>query len=218
MEVKDKARIAVLLLLSMLVTASGCRGFLAQMLYWQNGQLVPAAYDGLKKSRVAVISVSDSSSYGTGVESLMLAREVAAILRENVKEIELVRPDEIADWVDKNGWDEIDYREIGRGVKADRVVAIDLSGMRLYEGTALYKGQADVTVTVFDMLDGGKEAFRQELPEFRFPATGPHPVGDTSEVQFRRAFLRVLAQHVAKYFYAYDVLEDFGRDPAFVGA
>ena len=199
-----------------LTTATGC-GFMSQLMYWKNGDVVPAEYAGLQGKRVAVICVSDATSYGTGNESLMLAREVSGILRQHVKEIDLVRADEVADWIDKNGWDEIDYREVGRGVKADRVVAIDLEGLRLYESSALYKGRADVSVTVYDMANGGQEVFHKKLPEQSFPASGPHPVGDTSESQFRRAFLQILGQNVSRYFHEYDLMEQFSRDPAFIG-
>lgn len=207
------ATIAVVLFTLPLTT--GCA--LLTTLRWIGGDnLVPAEYDDLEGQRVAVVCVSDGSSYGTGSESQLLAREVSLILRHNVKNIELVRAEEIADWIDRKGWDEIDYREIGRGVKAERVVAIGLAGFSIREGASLYKGRADVSVSVYDMADGGDEVFRKSIPEFSFPATGPYPVGDLSEVQFRRAFLKTLSQQVARYFHAYDVAEDYSRDTAFI--
>ncbi|MEX0820176.1 MAG: hypothetical protein WD070_11315 [Pirellulaceae bacterium] len=217
MEVTKMTRIVIILaVLVSLPLAGGCVGLLSTM-RWMSGQnLVPAEYGGLKGKRVAVVCVSDASSYGSGSESLLLAREVNSILQKNVKDIELVRPDEIADWIDREGWDEIDYREIGRGVKAERVVAIGLASFSIREGTSLYKGRADVTVSVYDMTEGGHEVFRNSVPEFSFPTTGPYPVGDLSEVQFRRAFLKTLSQHVARHFHAYDVAEDFSRDSAFI--
>lgn len=219
MDVNRPARKAIILYasVSILMGVPGCAGFWSQMLYFGQGQMVPAEYDDLEKKRTAVICVSDPTSRGTGAEAQVLAREVSTILRQNVEEIELVRPDEIADWIDREGWDQIDYREIGRGVRAERVIAIDLEGFRLYEGSSLYHGRARITVTVYDMTDQGSEVFRQSLPEVRFPMTGPYPVGDTSEIDFRRAFLRHLAQHVAKYFHEYDLMDDFGTDPAFIG-
>ncbi len=216
MEVTKMQRIAaVAAVLLSLPLASGCS--LLTTLRWVGGDnLMPAEYGELDGKRVAVVCVSDGSSYGTGSESLLLAREVSSILRKHVKEIELVRPDEIADWIDREGWDEIDYREIGRGVKAEQVIAIGLAGFSIREGASLYKGRADVTVSVYDMAGGGHEVFRDMVPEFGFPATGPYPVGDLSEVQFRRAFLKALSQHVARYFYAYDVADDYSRDSAFI--
>ena len=201
-----------------LATATGCAGVWSTVAYWKHGQRMPAEYAGLEGQRVAVVCVADGSSYGTGSESTILAREVSSILRQNIEEIELIRPDEIADWIDREGWDEIDYREIGRGVKADQVVAIDLAGFRLYEGSSLYNGRAHLEVTVYDMQDGGREAYRKTIPEYHFPATGPRPVGDISEVQFRHAFLRAIAEEIAKRFYNYETLNDFGQDSAFIGA
>ncbi|MBC8350947.1 MAG: hypothetical protein H8E66_03115 [Planctomycetes bacterium] len=204
----------VLILLSLPLT-SGC-SLLTTIRWMGGGDLAPAEYDDLEEKRVAIVCVSDRSSYGSGSESLLLAREVSSILRNNIEDIELVRADEIADWIDREGWDEIDYREIGRGVEADRVIAVDLASFSIHEGSSLYKGRADITVTVYDMSDGGHEVFRKFVPEFSFPATGPYPVGDLSEVQFRRAFLKTLSQHVARHFYAYDMADDFSRDSAFI--
>jgi hypothetical protein len=220
MDVNTTARkLFALVAIGWLLTAtSGCAGFWSTLVYWNKGQLVPAEFDGLADKRVAVVCVSDGSSYGTGSESSVLAREVSSILLQHVKRIELVRPDEVADWIDREGWDQVDYRQIGRGVKAEQVIAIDLEGLRIYEGSSLYNGRAQVTVTVFDMMvDGGKEVFQKTVHDFRFPALGPRPVGDMSEGQFRRAFLQVLAQHIAKHFHDYDMMDDFGRDRAFIG-
>ena len=216
MKARKIMRVAtVVVVFCSLPLTTGCA--LLTTLSWIGGDnLVPAEYDDLQGRRVAVVCVSDNSSYGTGSESQLLAREVRLILRHHVRDIELVRAEEIADWIDRKGWDEIDYREIGRGVKAERVVAIGLAGFSIREGASLYKGRADISVSVYDMAEGGDEVFRKSVPEFSFPATGPYPVGDLSEVQFRRAFLKTLSQQVARYFHAYDVAEDYSRDTAFI--
>jgi hypothetical protein len=197
-----------------LASHCGCVGMLAQMGYWTGANLIPAEYEGLENERVAVICVSSNASYGVGIEAELLARGVSSILKENVKGIDLVEHDEIADWVDKNDWDEVDYREVGRGVKASKVVAIDLSGFRLYEGQTLYRGRAVVTVTVLDIEEGGKEAFRRQLPEIKFPTTGVYHSSETSETAFRRAFLQVVARQVGHYFHDYDPIDRYNRDPA----
>lgn len=212
MEVKTKTRFAVFAaMLTTLAMTSGC-SLLTTITWMGGGDLVPADYDDLVGKRVAVICVSDTSSYGSGSESLMLSREVRSLLRKHVDEIELVRADDIADWIDREGWDEIDYREIGRGVKAQRVVAIGLAEFGIHEGASLYRGRADLTVTVYDMEDGGHEVFRKSIPEFSFPATGPYPIGDLSEVQFRSEFLKTLSNSVARHFYPYDMRDDYSRD------
>ena len=101
-------------------TLAGCAGFLGNLGYWAGATVVPAAYPGLEDQRVAVICVTDGSSYGAGTEGRMLARFVSEMLEDQVLEIDIVPAAEIADWIDKNDWDSVDYREVGRGVKADR--------------------------------------------------------------------------------------------------
>jgi hypothetical protein len=178
------------------------------------GGVVPPEYPGLEGQRVAIICVSDNFSYGNGRESELLARGIGRILSEHVKKIEVIRHDAVADWIDKNNWNELDYREVGKGVKADKVVAIDLAGFRLHDGPTLYSGRASVTVRVLDIKDGGKEAFRRTIPEIKYPANGVYHSSETSEDVFRRSFLQVIAHQSARYFFEYDLAENYTRDPA----
>lgn len=202
---------------TVVIGISGCGLLLSQIGYWSGGNLLPAEYDGLKGQRVAVVCVSDNTSYELGTESELLARGVAVILKERVKDVDIVRQDEIADWIDQNDWNEVDYREVGKGVKADKVVAIDLSGLQLHEGESLYRGRATVRLTVFDLTSGGREVFRRPLPEIKFPSSGVYHSSETSETAFRRMFIQVIAQQVARYFYEFDRADTYGRDPAQLG-
>jgi hypothetical protein len=195
---------------------SGCAGLLAQLSYIAGGALVEPEYKGLEEQKVAVVCVSDSSSYGIGNEGELLSRGVAKLLQQNVKEIKVIEWSKVADWIDRN-WNEIDYREVGRGVKADRVVAIDLKGFRIHEGSVLFKGRADLTVAVYDMTQDGREVYRRDISEFTFPVNSHYHATETSENRFRRQFLAVLSREVAKRFYPYEINEDFGGDPTFVG-
>ncbi len=194
---------------------SGCIGLTAQLLHTiQGGHKIKAKFDGLEDKRVAVVCVSDASSYGPNSVTRMLQREVVSLLRENGDDIDVSHQDEVADWIDNNDWDQMDYREIGRGVDADMVLAIDLSGVRLHEGSTLYRGRANVVVTVYDMTDDGKIAFREEIHDFVFPRNGPRHTTELSEGRFRHLFVVVLAQKVAKYFHDYHLEDDFATDAA----
>jgi hypothetical protein len=142
---------------------------------------------------------------------------VGALLSRNIEDIDIVRPDEIADWVDRNDWDGYDYVDVGRGVEADVVLAIELSGFGLYEGQTLYKGRANLAVKVLDLTQGGQEVFRRRLHEVAFPVNGAYPTTETSESNFRRAFVNKLAQQAAKFFYDYEIADNYGPDPASLG-
>ena len=198
------------------LTAIGCAGALQTVGLVSGGSLKDAEYDGLEGQRVAIVCVSDSSSYGAGTEADLLAHEVATLLSAEVKDIKLVRASEVADWVDRNGWDQIDYREVGQGVKADRVVAIDLEGFRLHQDQTLYKGRVNITISVLDMQKQGAQVFRRSLLEFSFPRTGFVHSTDVSETRFRRTFISVVAEQLARHFYKYDVFDKSVHDGAFV--
>ena len=205
------------LVTGLLVVTPGCVGLLAQVLYWSGGAEVPPEFDGLEGKRVAVVCVADSaSSFGPGTDTLFLARSVGKLLREKVEEIDVVRPDEIADWIDRHDWNEVDFAEVGRGVKADMVLAIELTGLSLYDGQTLYKGRANLKFRVLDLADEGKEIFSRKLPEVTFPATGAYAATDASEPKFRQMFLQVLAERIARHFYTREMWDDYSTDPTVI--
>ena len=205
-------RLAAVLVVVLVLPASGCIGLLAQMAYWSGSGDKPAEYEGLEGKRVAVICVSESSSFGLGTDSLYLSCAVGSLLKQNIKEVTLVRSDEIADWIDRHDWNEMDFAEVGRGVEADMVVAIELSAFSLYEGQTLFRGRADVRVRVLDLKAGGGEVFSRRMAEITFPSNAAYPTTDSSENKFRVAFLQVLAERVAQLFYPHEIWDSYGGD------
>lgn len=205
--------IVTMTLLALLTTGgSGCVGIAAQLLYVIKGEKIDAEFEGLEGKRVAVVCVSSSSGFDPGSAASTLAQFVEGLLRKNVKDIKLVRQQEIADWIDNNDWDRLDYRDIGRGVRAEMIVAIDLDGFRLHEDATLYKGRTNWTVTVYDMQQAGEAVFRRSERNFQFPVNGGQHVSETSEDRFQQKFLLILAQDISKHFYAYEFKDEFARD------
>jgi hypothetical protein len=195
---------------------SGCVGIAAQLMYMAGMGDIPAEFEGLEGKRVAVVCVSNRSAYGSGQEAEALARMVSVILRREVKKIDVVSHTEINNWKDISDWDEVDYRAVGRGVKADMVVAIDLKSMSYYEGQTLYKGRANFSVTVYDMKDSAKVVWSKDTPDFQFPVQGGRPVTDMVEAKFQKSFLTIMSQDIARSFHSYDKVIDVSRDAAFV--
>jgi hypothetical protein len=190
----------------------GC-AIVNHLMYVVKGATIPAEFDGLKEKRVAVVCVSANDDFGPDSTTVLLSKEVERLLKERVKEIKLVRHEEVANWIDRNNW-RYDYREIGRGVKADMVVAIDVGRFSLHEGSTLYKGHADVEVSVYDMSETGGRVYHNILDDFSFPKSGAQAVTDISEAKFRRAFIKVLAQNIARSFYEYEIQEMVASDRA----
>jgi hypothetical protein len=203
-----------LLLLPAIVGSSGCA--LLYQLYVGDGHVIDAKYPGLKGQRVAVVCMMNPSQYGDGATSTLIAERVEFILGAEVEDISVVRQDEVVDWMDVNDWDETDYVEIGRGVNADMVVAIDVEAFSTHDGSSstLLKGRADVTTTVYDLTQGSAEVFRTRDPSFEFPTSHAIPAISTDAREFERIFIERLSHHIAKNFYDYNMAEDFAQDGA----
>lgn len=208
----------VLLGLLSIATTSGCVGMMANVMHIARGNLVPPDFSGLNDRRVAVVCVSNSDAFGPTSASISLARAVGKLLSENVPDIEVVSPQRVADWIDKNDWDYVDYVAVGRGVDAEMVVAIDLDSFSLHEGKTLYKGRADLSIVVYDLAKNGEEVFAVTPPQVQFPVSGGQHTTDLAEDAFRRQFLMVISSRIARHFYAYDAKEDYARDVTLVNA
>ena len=194
-----------------LVTQTGCMGLVANLVHASGADKVPAAYDGLKASRVAVVTITENGMFTDDESARILGRNVSQWLNDNVKKIEIVREDKIADWRDTNGWDNIDFTEIGRGVGAEKVIGIEVANLKLRDGATLYRGRADVDVTVVDVASGDT-VHRHSLEDFTYPETAGQYTSETTEKRFRKLYLGILAKRIARQFYPYDYHEDFALD------
>lgn len=195
----------------MLATQAGCIGLVSHLLHSAGKDLVPAEYEGLEEQRVAVLTVIDSSKYTDDVAARMVSREVGELVATNVKKVELVREDEVEEWRNRHGWDKLDFLTIGRGVDADKVVAIELNDLKLRDGATLYRGQVNATTTVYDVKTGKRE-FRRHLDDYSYPVTGGQYTSETTEPKFRRVFLHRLSEVLARYFHPYDFHDSVALD------
>lgn len=206
-------RMLLPLCMLVLIAASGCIGASAQLMYVLFGHKTKAEFAGLEQNRVAVVTVTEDNSFGPDPLSEMVSRAVTMRLVENVKKIDVVPQGEIEDWMDSNGWGRPDFKELGRGVKADTVVVIEISDYRIHEGATLYKGHASYKVDVFDMTDEGRMVFTRGPKEFVFPRDG-RPSIESPERQFEIFYLNYLTNEIARYFYSYDSTETAAVDSA----
>jgi hypothetical protein len=209
-----QAAICVTVVLS-LVAAPGC-GALATVAYFFRGHKNPAKFEGLAGKRVAVVCLDADSLKGPGGEADRIARTVATLIGYNVDDVTVVRQSEVADWFDNHDQDVSDYVEIGRGVKADMVVGIDLESFTIHEGQTLLKGRASVATRVYDMTRGGEVVYESPSREIAWPENGARHVTE-NEANFRTVFIHTLSQRIARDFFAYDKVDDYGGDAAFLG-
>ncbi len=202
----------VILLGVIALFAGGCIGATANLMYMLHGLKIDAEYEGLEGSRVAVVVVSDASSYGPDTLTNVVGQAMALRLAQQVDDITLIPQNVIENWKDTHGWDQVDFREIGKGVNAEKVLAIDIGSYSIHEGTTLFKGRSMLTTTVYDLEDNGNVVFAQGPAEFSFPKTHARPAMSTNEREFESVFIAKMVDYVTRNFYAYDKAEAVAED------
>ena len=192
-------------------TQTGCLGLLSNLMHASGADKVPAAYEDLEDCRVAVVTLTENSQFSDDVTARILGGNVMMWLKNEVDDIDLVRADKIANWRDTHGWDQVEFEEIGRGVDADKVLAIEVTNLKLRDGQTLYRGHADVHITVVD-AETGDELFSSDLDDFTYPTTAGVYTNEMTEAKFRKLYLGILAKRVARQFFPFDPHDDFALD------
>jgi hypothetical protein len=193
----------------------GCVRLGANLMRAVVGDERPAEYDGFKEQRVAVICTSGGRTTSGDSTSALLTRYVHMGLANNVKKIDLVKQEEVERVVESSVDQEVDFVELGNKLKANKILAIDITGMKLKNGATLYQGRCDIEVAVYDMGKKGDVVFRKDFPEFSYPKEGGPSITDTSEAKFRNRFLTIVAKKVADLFYPVDPTSDVALDATF---
>ena len=203
----------VLLLTVLTVPTTGClHSILATGIYlWQGGNVVPAECDALEDQRVVVVCRPPSShEYRHAGAARTIGKRISTMLEANVGGIDVVSPQEVDNWVDEQDWD--NFKDLGRAVKATRIVYIELDDFSLYKGATLYQGDADVSIKVYDMSNRGKLMWERRVGQVLFPRNSGIPAADKSIQVFQRQFVDVVANQVATHFYEHDPNATFALD------
>ena len=204
-------RACLVALVALLLSQTGC-GMMAHMLYWARGNPVAEKFSGLKGKKVAVVCF-DGNIAGQGAEADTIAKKVGQLLARNVEKIDVVPHQKVAEWIDEQADNVNDFKEVGRGVKADMVVAIEVDQFSTHEGQQMLRGKSRFSVKVYDLKNGGKMVYSDMTPQVLYPESGPRPI-DNEEL-FKRQFIEIIAKKIAKDFYRYDRLDDFGNDVSY---
>ena len=118
----------------------GCQSLLLTAVYLFKGRDIDPEFADLKGKKVVVVCrPSVSLQYSNSNVGRDLAREVTQLLQTNVPKIQTVNSRKVAKWVDENTWDE--YREVGKAMKADMVIGIDLEQFNLRPGQCFTKAR-----------------------------------------------------------------------------
>ena len=209
-----RRRIAVALVLALAaLPLCGCQSLLVTALYLFKGNDVDPEFAELKGKKVAVVCrPMVSLQYRNSSVARDLAQQITALLEKNVPKIHVVDQRKVNKWIDENTWEE--YPEVGKGVKAEVVVGVDLESFSLYQGQTVYQARANASLAVYDCQKNGKKVFEKILPQSIYPPNASVPTSDRLEADFRREFVGVLADQIARHFYSHDPYPDMAQDAA----
>jgi hypothetical protein len=192
------------------VAALGCKSALMSAGLLLSGYDIPPEYEGLKDKKVAVVckmvTMEELNNSGT---ARALSEAICQRLKANNKSIRchLIESQKVANLLDEKGLE--DPREIGKQLKADKVIAVDIESFGVHEGQTLYRGRSTLTVHVYDVAN--KDEDWQKAPlHAEYPSWGPTPAQDKSEVEFRNQFVASLAEQIGRSFYPHD---RYAHDP-----
>lgn len=205
--------IMALLLVMGLISCTGClHSLLATGIYiWQGGNVVPAECDQLEDQRVVVVCRPPSSyEYRHAGAARSLGKRVSALLEMNVPGVDVVSPREVDNWIDEQDWD--NFKDLGRSVKATRLVYIELDHFSLHKGKTLYQGNADINIDVHDMQDRGRRVWNRHVGQLLFPKNSGIPAQDKSVQKFQQQFVEIVAEHIAQHFYKHSPDASFAMD------
>jgi ABC-type uncharacterized transport system auxiliary subunit len=209
-------RPGIILTVTLLIAALpavGCREALFTVVYLFKGSNIDPDFSELKGKKVAVVCRPTASRlYANSNVGRELAQQISLLLQQGVPKIKLIDQRKIAKWMDENTWEE--YSEVGKAVKADMVVGVDLESFSLYLGQTLYQGKANATIRVVDCKKNCKEVFHKSIPQCIYPPNGAIATSERTEPDFRTEFVGVLADQIARHFYAHDPYADYGQDAA----
>lgn len=215
MYTRQKASFSPLLMVAvvalLLVPASGCLGIFSNVMHAVGADLVPPEYDELEKSKVAIVTITDSSQYSQDPSARILSQKLGEILTREIKDFSLVRHDLVAKWRDTNGYESNEFVKLGKDLKADKVIVVKLSGMSLRDGPTLYRGSADATISVYAVKDD-TIPYTRSLDEYTFPKTAGQYTSETTENRFRKLYLSMMAQQVGRLFHPYDLTATIAED------
>jgi hypothetical protein len=202
----------LLILLAPLAASTGCRSALATAIYLVKGTNLPADFDEFRGKRVAVVCRPlVGLSYRDAAVARDLAKEIHKLLAQNVRDIEMVDQRKVTEWIDEHSWEE--FNEVGKALDAEYVVGVDLESFSIFQGQTVYQGKANAVLKVFN-CQTDDPVFERRLPQVVYPPNSARSTGDQQESEFRREYIRVLADHIARHFYPHDAYADFAMDAA----
>lgn len=165
--------------------------------------------DLTKDAKKLLVVVRTPSSIEGELPSLDLDLIDAVSRKLKVHGVQIVNPDDVAKWIDKNGGRFDHASELAREFDTDFIAIIDVDTFSLRDPGSpnLFHGSASGQMQVFEVQEiaGTKEAQQVFAGNFRnqYPPHGPVPADSLSSKMFEKRFIDNLSDRLGSRFYDY---------------
>ncbi len=204
-----RLRVGLLAIGLLSILGSGCNYFILAGYLLGGPPSIEPDYDKMTKKslrdkdvKVAVICFAPDE---VRLNFIDVDKDISKYVAHHLKEhhIATINPDRVQEWLDKHeDWDKPE--EIGEATKATHVIMIDVHKYNLFEENSheLYKGRAEVLVSVFEMQkDGTTEKIYNKEITSQFPLETARETSEISYDRFRREYLTRLTEEIGRLFY-----------------
>jgi hypothetical protein len=139
-----------------------------------------------------------------------LSEKLAVLLRDryamNKEKVKIVPNAQVRSCQNKQVGNTWSPAEIGKRVKADKVIALEITSLSLHEkgsSQTLFRGNTEIGIKVYDLeKPAGEQVVYDDFYKRVFPKESPID-RDGSVQQFRANFLNHVARELSRYFAAY---------------
>ncbi len=208
-------RLTLIALMIPVLTICGCRFSVGMLRSVLGDTMVPSAFEmrttvDLSKGEKRLLILCSASHTVTSEEASLpidVLTGVATRLRQ--QGIEVVDPDDVADWMDTHGaWD--DLEGLASEFEADYIAVIHLNALSYIEpnSSSLYRAAAQGSIQLHEVIDQGTDdafvAQRYSSPiNETYPKSHPISADQTSESMFRKQAMDYLITVFARHFHSY---------------
>jgi hypothetical protein len=139
-----------------------------------------------------------------------LSEKMGALLRDrhkaNNERVKIVPNAQVRVYQNKVASDTWSPAELGKKVKADYVIALEINALSLHQkgsGNTLFRGTTEIAVRVYDLSKAaGEQVMFDEIYQRAYPKESPMDAAG-SVTQFRALFLNHVARDLSRWFAAY---------------
>jgi hypothetical protein len=190
---------------------SGTIGYLLGMAYPNNDPEMFTFTKHKKNPKVAFLVCQANPPYHANTDLLntdqLLAQRLVQVLsgfyQSNRDKIQIVPLAKVEQFKSQHpsDWKTMSPDELGRQLGADYVVNVDISKLSLVESGLLFRGRAEINISVVDVHDVAEG--KQKIYTCEYPSHGPVYNSECTPEAFRSRFVDKMSLDLGRWFASY---------------